>query len=216
MFPIIAGCHECTGAQLKLADFSFQVKEKFNNLRRRIQDLEQMGKEQDKESDRYSIKQKDIRNRLLTSSHRSQFSKTAWRKVSLACKLSIDWLEKDDLLNSEDMWIRHRKMSKESLTQTSCGITESLMSISRMMAQQVQQSEETMSTLVGATSSRPVLETHEEFKAMTGTIQLGRKLIIIYNGKMACDVLLLTEQTIKATTHFLLSILKTAVLFNFF
>uniref|UniRef100_A0A8C2C6U7 BCL2 interacting protein 1a n=1 Tax=Cyprinus carpio TaxID=7962 RepID=A0A8C2C6U7_CYPCA len=184
MFPIIAGCHECTGAQLKLADFSFQVKEKFNNLRRRIQDLEQMGKEQDKESDRYSIN-----------------SKTAWRKVSLACKLSIDWLEKDDLLNSEDMWIRHRKMSKESLTQTSCGITESLMSISRMMAQQVQQSEETMSTLVGATSSRPVLETHEEFKAMTGTIQLGRKLIIIYNGKMACDVLLLTEQTIKATTH---------------
>uniref|UniRef100_A0A8C2C4A0 BCL2 interacting protein 1a n=1 Tax=Cyprinus carpio TaxID=7962 RepID=A0A8C2C4A0_CYPCA len=198
MFPIIAGCHECTGAQLKLADFSFQVKEKFNNLRRRIQDLEQMGKEQDKESDRYSIKT------MLSC-------KTAWRKVSLACKLSIDWLEKDDLLNSEDMWIRHRKMSKESLTQTSCGITESLMSISRMMAQQVQQSEETMTT-----SSRPVLETHEEFKAMTGTIQLGRKLIIIYNGKMACDVLLLTEQTIKATTHFLLSILKTAVLFNFF
>uniref|UniRef100_A0A8C1U5B3 Uncharacterized protein n=1 Tax=Cyprinus carpio TaxID=7962 RepID=A0A8C1U5B3_CYPCA len=107
---------------------------------------------------------------------------TAWRKASLACKLSIDWLEKDDWLNSEDMWIRHRKMSKESLTQTSCGITESLMSISRMMAH----------TLVGGLA---------KFKAMTGTIQLGRKLIIIYNGKMACDVLLLTEQTIKATTH---------------
>uniref|UniRef100_A0A8C1DED0 Uncharacterized protein n=2 Tax=Cyprinus carpio TaxID=7962 RepID=A0A8C1DED0_CYPCA len=98
------------------------------------------------------------------------FSKTAWRKASLACKLSIDWLEKDDLLNSEDMWIRHRKMSKEIGG-------------------------------LATTSSRPVLETHEEFKAMTGTIQLGRKLIIIYNGKMACDVLLLTEQTIKATTH---------------
>uniref|UniRef100_A0A8C1LQ84 Uncharacterized protein n=1 Tax=Cyprinus carpio TaxID=7962 RepID=A0A8C1LQ84_CYPCA len=96
--------------------------------------------------------------------------KTAWRKASLACKLSIDWLEKDDLLNSEDMWIRHRKMSKEIGG-------------------------------LATTSSRPVLETHEEFKAMTGTIQLGRKLIIIYNGKMACDVLLLTEQTIKATTH---------------
>uniref|UniRef100_A0A8C1LP84 Sec20 C-terminal domain-containing protein n=1 Tax=Cyprinus carpio TaxID=7962 RepID=A0A8C1LP84_CYPCA len=125
----------------------------------------------------------------VNASYRTMLScKTAWRKASLACKLSIDWLEKDDLLNSEDMWIRHRP-------------PESLMSISRMMAQQVQQSEETMSTLVGATSSRPVLETHEEFKAMTGTIQLGRKLIIIYNGKMACDVLLLTEQTIKATTH---------------
>lgn len=38
-------------------------------------------------------------------------------------------------------------MTKEGLAQTTSDITESLMSISRMMAQQVQQSEETITTL---------------------------------------------------------------------
>lgn len=38
-------------------------------------------------------------------------------------------------------------MIKEGLAQTTSDITENLMSISRMMAQQVQQSEETMTSL---------------------------------------------------------------------
>lgn len=41
----------------------------------------------------------------------------------------------------------YRKTTKESLAQTSSAITESLMGISRMMSQQVQQSEEAMQTL---------------------------------------------------------------------
>lgn len=40
-----------------------------------------------------------------------------------------------------------RKATKENLTETASGITESLMSISRLMAQQVKQSEETIGTL---------------------------------------------------------------------
>lgn len=40
-----------------------------------------------------------------------------------------------------------RKTTKESLAESAGNITESLMSISRMMSQQVQQSEETMQTL---------------------------------------------------------------------
>ncbi|KAF4104649.1 vesicle transport protein SEC20 [Onychostoma macrolepis] len=181
---LVQDVRECTGPQSKLTDLNLQVKEKFCNLRQRIQDLEQMGKEQDKESDKLTLLNK-------AEGHRKQMlsNQTAWRKANLACKLSIDKLEKEDLLNSEDMSIRHRKMTKESLAQTSSGITESLMSISRMMAQQVQQSEETMSTL--ATSSRTVHETNEEFKAMTGTIQLGRKLIIKYNRRELTDKLLI-------------------------
>lgn len=38
-------------------------------------------------------------------------------------------------------------MTKEGLAQTASDITENLMSISRMMAQQVQQSEETVTSL---------------------------------------------------------------------
>ena len=39
------------------------------------------------------------------------------------------------------------KSSKEALAATSSAVTENLMSLSRMMAGQVQQSEQTMSTL---------------------------------------------------------------------
>ncbi|KAM3867307.1 vesicle transport protein SEC20 isoform 2-T2 [Diretmus argenteus] len=140
---------ECTGPQNKLTELNSKVKERFHNLRLRIQDLEQMGMEQDKESDKQVLFSQ-------VEGHRKQM---------------------------------RRKMTKEGLAQTSSDITESLMSISRMMAQQVQQSEETMTSL--ATSSRTVQETNEEFKAMTGTIQLGRKLITKYNRRELTDKLLI-------------------------
>uniref|UniRef100_A0A3B4EST6 Vesicle transport protein SEC20-like n=1 Tax=Pundamilia nyererei TaxID=303518 RepID=A0A3B4EST6_9CICH len=82
-----------------------------------------------------------------------------------------------------------RKMAKEGLAQTTSDITENLMSISRMMAQQVQQSEETITSL--ATSSRTIQETNDEFKTMTGTIQIGRKLITKYNRRELTDKLLI-------------------------
>ncbi|XP_003404712.1 vesicle transport protein SEC20 isoform X2 [Loxodonta africana] len=82
-----------------------------------------------------------------------------------------------------------RKTTKESLAQTSSTITESLMGISRMMSQQVQQSKEAMQTLV--TSSRTILDANEEFKSMSGTIQLGRKLITKYNRRELTDKLLI-------------------------
>ncbi|EDM04041.1 rCG32655, isoform CRA_a [Rattus norvegicus] len=81
------------------------------------------------------------------------------------------------------------KTTKESLAQTSSTITESLMGISRMMSQQVQQSEEAMQTLVS--SSRTLLDANEEFKSMSGTIQLGRKLITKYNRRELTDKLLI-------------------------
>ncbi|KAL7390010.1 hypothetical protein ABVT39_013369 [Epinephelus coioides] len=117
-------------------------------------------------------------------------NQTAWRKANLACKLAIDNTEKDELLlRGENQSTRQRKVTKESLVETSSNITESLMSISRMMAEQVKQSEDTIGTL--ATSSRTVQETNEEFKSMTGTIHLGRKLILKYNRRELTDKLLI-------------------------
>ncbi|XP_071375321.1 vesicle transport protein SEC20 isoform X2 [Centroberyx affinis] len=146
---LIQDINECTGPQNKLTELNSKAKERFHNLRLRIQDLEQMGMEQDKESDKQAL-----------------FSQVEGHRKQML-----------------------RKMTKEGLAQTSSDITESLMSISRMMAQQVQQSEETMTSL--ATSSRTVQETNEEFKAMTGTIQLGRKLITKYNRRELTDKLLI-------------------------
>ncbi|XP_006631744.1 vesicle transport protein SEC20 [Lepisosteus oculatus] len=181
---LIQDIRECPGPQSKLTDLNSQVKQKFNHLRMRIQDLAELAKEQDKESDKLAILNE-------MEGHRKQMlsNQTAWRKANLACKLAIDNWEKDELLQGRDSSVRQRKTTKESLAQTSSDITESLMSISRLMSQQVQQSEETISTL--ATSSRTVLETNEEFKAMTGTIQLGRKLITKYNRREFTDKLLI-------------------------
>ncbi|XP_052393514.1 vesicle transport protein SEC20 [Carassius gibelio] len=180
---LIQDIRECCGPQAVLLDLNSTVKEKFNQLRQRIQDMEQMAKEQDRETDKQAILSE-------TEGHRKQMlsNQTAWRKANLACKMAIDNLEKDELLQGGDS-VRQRKATKESLVQTSSDITESLMSVSRMMSQQVQQSEETIGTL--ASSSRTVLETNEEFKAMTGTIHSGRKLILKYNRRELTDKLLI-------------------------
>ncbi|XP_062309798.1 vesicle transport protein SEC20 [Osmerus eperlanus] len=181
---LIQDIRECPGPQAVLMDLNAQVKDKFNQLRLRIQNLEQMAKEQDRETDQQAILKE------TESQHRQMLSnQTAWRKANLACKLSIDMLEKDELLHGGDGNIRQRKATKKSLVQTSSDITESLMSISRMMSQQVMQSEDTIGTL--STSSRTVLETNEEFKNMTGTIHLGRKLILKYNRRELTDKLLI-------------------------
>ncbi|KAL7858514.1 hypothetical protein AOLI_G00186160 [Acnodon oligacanthus] len=181
---LIQDISECTGPQSELTELNCSVKDRFSRLRQRIQDLEQMGREQDKESDKLALLKE-------VEAHRKQMlsNQTAWRKANLASNLAIDKLEKEELLNDGDTTARQRKLTKESLAQTSSDITESLMSISRMMSQQVKQSEETISTL--ATSSRTVLETNEEFKTMTGTIQLGRKLITKYNRRELTDKLLI-------------------------
>ncbi|XP_029504822.1 vesicle transport protein SEC20 isoform X3 [Oncorhynchus nerka] len=180
---------ECPGPQSVLMDFNSEVKERFNQLRLRIQNMEQMAKEQDRETEKQAILSETESNRRQMLRYSLYSNQTAWRKANLACKLSIDNLEKDELLYGGDSTVRQRKATKESLVQTSGDITESLMSISRMMAQSVSQSEETIGTL--ATSSRTVLETDEEFKAMTGTIHLGRKLISKYNRRELTDKLLI-------------------------
>nr|XP_061801793.1 vesicle transport protein SEC20-like isoform X1 [Nerophis lumbriciformis] len=145
----IQSIRECCGPQSALVQLNCQVKEKFKQLRRTIQELEQMAREQDKESDRISIQAE-------ADSQRRQMI---------------------------------RKATKESLVESSSNITESLMSISRMMAEQVKQSEDNIGTL--ATSSRTVQETNEEFRNMTGTIHLGRKLILKYNRRELTDKLLI-------------------------
>ncbi|XP_072301592.1 vesicle transport protein SEC20-like [Eucyclogobius newberryi] len=182
---LIQDIRDCPGPQSALFNLNSQVKEKFIKLRLRIQDLEQMAKEQDRESDRMDIQAE-------TESQRRQLlsNQTAWRKANLACKLTIDNTEKDELLQRGEAYgTRQRKVTKESLVDSSSHITESLMSISRMMAEQVNQSKDTISTL--ATSSRTVLETNEEFKSMTGTIHFGRKLILKYNRRELTDKLLI-------------------------
>uniref|UniRef100_A0A8C5Y478 Sec20 C-terminal domain-containing protein n=1 Tax=Microcebus murinus TaxID=30608 RepID=A0A8C5Y478_MICMU len=119
---LIQDIRDCSGPLSALTKLNTKVKEKFQQLRYRIQELE-----------RSSEKQHLLQE---VENHKKQMQ---------------------------------RKTTKESLAQTSSTITESLMGISRMMSQQVQQSEASMS----------------------GTIQLGQKLITKYNRRELTDKLLI-------------------------
>ncbi|XP_031427615.1 vesicle transport protein SEC20 [Clupea harengus] len=181
---LIQDIRDCPGPQHILDELNFKVKDKVRHLRRRIQDLEQLAKEQDSET---------IKTVILCEAdgHRKHMlsNQAMWRKANLACKLLIDSMERDELLSGEISAVRPRNATKESLVQTYSDITESLMSINRLMSQQVQQSEGTVGSLV--MSSRPILETSEEFKALNGAIHLGRKLIFKYNRREVTDKLLI-------------------------
>ncbi|KAI4813829.1 hypothetical protein KUCAC02_003051 [Chaenocephalus aceratus] len=82
---LVQDIRDCPGPQSTLMEFNSQVKEKFNKLRLRIQDLEQMAREQDRETDRLAIlsETENQRRQMLSN-------QTAWRKANLACKLCID------------------------------------------------------------------------------------------------------------------------------
>ncbi|XP_070541459.1 vesicle transport protein SEC20-like [Ptychodera flava] len=168
----------------KLSEINGHIKEKLQILRNRIDDLERLAKEQDKETDRINILN-DVDN------HRKQLqsTKATLRKANLTCKLQIDARAKEDLMSGgTDPEIRKRK-NRENLAKTATSITENLMSISRIMASSVKQSEETMHTLV--TSSKTLQDTHEEFKGMRGVIQTSRKLLTKYNRREITDKLLI-------------------------
>ncbi|XP_019491518.1 PREDICTED: vesicle transport protein SEC20 isoform X1 [Hipposideros armiger] len=138
---LIQDIRDCSGPLSALTELNTKVKEKFQQLRHRIQELEQLAKEQDRESEKQALLQE-------VESHKKQMlsNQTSWRKANLTCKMAIDNVEKAELLQGGDR-LRQRKTAKESLAQTSSTITESLMGISRMMSQQVQQSEEAVQSL---------------------------------------------------------------------
>ncbi|XP_016066731.1 PREDICTED: vesicle transport protein SEC20 isoform X3 [Miniopterus natalensis] len=127
---LIQDIRDCSGPLSALTELNTKVKEKFRELRHRIQELEQAAKEQDRESDKQVLLQ-EVEN------HKKQMlsNQTSWRKANLTCKIAIDNLEKAELLQGGDL-LRQRKTTKENLAQTSSTITENLMGISRMMSQQ--------------------------------------------------------------------------------
>ncbi|NXC82051.1 SEC20 protein, partial [Cercotrichas coryphoeus] len=170
---------DCPGPLSALTELNAAVKEKFRQLRGRIQELEQMAKEQDKESEKQALL-REVEN------HKKQMLRWVWQLVLLPNPL----IQKNNFTPFFfGFFPLFRKTTKESLAESASNITESLMGISRMMSQQVQQSEETVQTL--ANSSRTILEANEEFKSMSGTIQLGRKLITKYNRRELTDKLLI-------------------------
>lgn len=118
------------------------------------------------------------------------------RKANNYSRKAIEDRAKRDLFNvkdesdaSEPRTSLRKRLDKESLTNKASSATEELLSISRMMANQVLMSEQSLNTLV--TSSATVTETHEEFKMMGNLMAHSRKLLSKYCRREITDRVLI-------------------------
>lgn len=180
----VQSIRQCEGPLSLLNDLNLEVKQKLHSLRQKVEGLEQVAFEQDKESDRLAIL-------AAMQHHRKELTslQASIRKANLASKAIIDKSEKDELLGGQASNVRNRTFNKENLAKTSSNITQDLMSIARMMEGQVKQSEADMQIL--ASSSAQVKDTQEEYKGLSGVIQTSKNLLNKYNRREVTDRLLI-------------------------
>ncbi|XP_068746863.1 vesicle transport protein SEC20-like isoform X1 [Montipora capricornis] len=174
----------CEGPLGVLNDLDLKVKQKMKSLRQKVEGLEQLASEQDKESDRLSIL-------AAMQHHRKEMLSLqgSIRKANLASRALIDKSEKEELLGGKRSSIRQRNFSKENLAKTASNITQDLMSIARMMERQVKQNEADVQTL--ASSSAQIKGTHEEYRGLSSIIQISKNLLNKYNRREVTDRLLI-------------------------
>lgn len=180
----VQSIRQCQGPLSLLNDLNLKVKQKINSLRQKVEVLEQVAFEQDKESDRLAI---------LTAMqhHRKELQslQASIRKANVASMAIIDKSEKEELFGGQASSVRNRTFNKENLAKTASNITQDLMSIARMMDGQVKQSEADMQIL--AQSSSQVKDTQEEYKGLSGVIQTSKNLLNKYNRREVTDRLLI-------------------------
>ncbi|KAK3590197.1 hypothetical protein CHS0354_041255 [Potamilus streckersoni] len=167
----------------ELDEVNVKIRKKLNSLRIKIEELERLGREQDREEDR-SVILKNVEN------HRERLTSntTSLRKTNIAVKLAIDKWEKDELFSGNTPRKRNIN-SKESLTKAASSITESLMELNQTMESQVQQGEQTMKVLL--TSSNTISDTQDELKSMGSHIHTSKNLLTKYGRREMTDKLLI-------------------------
>ncbi|XP_015924806.1 vesicle transport protein SEC20 [Parasteatoda tepidariorum] len=185
---LIQDIRECTGSVEILNTLNKEISEQLKSMRNSIEELENLAREQDKDTDKHNLlKEVEKYHKLYAA---NQF---ALRKANLSCLALIDKQNKEELFERSEPRKRTRA-DKESLAKQSSSITDNLMAISNMMANQVKQSEEALHTLVN--SSSIVQETGEEFKTMGNFIHQSKSLLQKYGRREVTDRVLIILATI--------------------
>lgn len=181
---VIQDIQGCDGPLEALEELNRDVADKIKAFKSQLEELERFANEQDQETDRTALlKDVDSYRKQLTS------MQALLRKANLLSQMAIERKEKELLFEGGTEVRRRRPANKQSAANTTIGVTENLMNLSRMMSSQVTQSEQTMETLVS--SSRLVGETEEELKSMGGHIQSSHKLLTKYSRREWTDRLLI-------------------------
>ncbi|CAL1537598.1 unnamed protein product [Lymnaea stagnalis] len=181
---IIQDIRQDVGTLEMLDEFNAKGRKKISDLRGKIAELERLGLEQERDSDRDAIlvNVESLRQKLARTV-------TSLRQASLSTKLTLDKNEKKELLSGSSQVRKRNQGNKETLVKTANNITESLMSLNQTMADQVKQSELNVTTLAG--SSQVISDTHEEFHTMGGHIQHSQRLLTKYGRREFTDRLLI-------------------------
>ncbi|RWS14058.1 vesicle transport protein SEC20-like protein [Dinothrombium tinctorium] len=130
------------------------------------------------------------------------------RKANLNCRRVIDEKAKQSLFasnehitESDGLRQRRKATDKQQVLNKTLSVTENLQAVSRMMAEQVAQSQNSLQTLIN--SSAVVTETREEFKMMNAVISQSKKLLEKYGRRETTDKVLI----ILALAFFFASVL---------
>ncbi|KAK3798222.1 hypothetical protein RRG08_020055 [Elysia crispata] len=167
-----------------LDDYNANGRQKISNLRGKIAELERLGLEQTRASDRDAISGNVESMRQNLSS-----TETSLRQACIHKKMELDIQAKQELLQGNPQVRKRNQANKETLAKTANDISESLISLTRTMAEQVKQSGSNLTTLDH--SSNTLKETQKEFDSMGGHIQNSQRLLTKYGRRNLTDNVLI-------------------------
>ncbi|UYV60923.1 hypothetical protein LAZ67_1002852 [Cordylochernes scorpioides] len=165
-----------------LTKLNFEANQYIKAIKKSIDDLRLFAKEQVKSQEGQTIlTQADDYQAYLAK------NQGLLKNSILYAQMAINKQNQQQLLTCENS--TRQRMRNQSLVSTASGISDNLLHISRTMASQVKQSENTLHTLLN--SSSLVTDTREELKGMGTNILNSKKLLTKYNRRELTDKVLL-------------------------
>ncbi|KXJ27429.1 Vesicle transport protein SEC20 [Exaiptasia diaphana] len=116
---LVQEIRQCDGPLTLLNELNMKIKMRMNSLKMNMEKLEQLAKEQDKDSDTKAIL-------LIKNQHDSELIRlqSSIRKANLACKARIDQTERESLFSGQASSLRNRNYNKENLAATTTTVTD--------------------------------------------------------------------------------------------
>ncbi|XP_050695997.1 vesicle transport protein SEC20-like isoform X2 [Eriocheir sinensis] len=186
---LVQEIRELDGSQADLDDIGSLVRSRIAQLREQIEELKRLAQEEDNEDERCQLAEEAARSeKMLQDDHR------AFRNALLAAQLTINQRSKDELLSKQpaegegEGSVRQRR-TRELLLRDSSRLSEDLLTVTRLIQDNVQKSAHTVDTLVEGSQS--LTSTHEELKTMGSVISQARKILNKYGRRENTDKLLI-------------------------
>lgn len=163
-----------------------EVKRVIHAIRANIEELEKLSKEQGRKSEC-----EEILSHLEVHKQQLACLQNGLRKANLTAQFALEKKARQALLDDNPVNSAKQRVKKDkvALAKLSSDVTSNLLSVSRALAGQVIQSENTLEKL--GSSSEKVVENQEELKNMGSIIHQSRKLLSKYNRREFTDKVLI-------------------------